>query len=205
MSSSTNKKIDENIDYYFCIVILGDRYSGKSCIVQRYVYERFWENHTLLLGPVYEIKFAEIYNKKVKLKIYDRPNTSGRFGALSKKWFNIMDGAIIVYDFYYSDTLDNLKKQIEEIKLNAVLDTQIILFANRFDSEKNLEEEEKVKKLADEYGIKHIEVSAKTGYNINEGFNSLVNDMITASENPKGNNIMLENTDDKNNKRKKCA
>ena len=49
-------------------------------------------------------------------------------------------------------------------------------------------------------------VSAKTGYNINEGFNSLVNDMINRFKNPNGEYIKLKNGDDKNKKgKKKCA
>ena len=59
--------------------------------------------------------------------------------------------------------------------------------------------------VANEYGIKHFEVSAKTGYNINEGFDSLINDMIE-KENIESNknNIKLNNKAHKNEKNKKC-
>ena len=112
-----------------------------------------------------------------------------------------------IFDDKY-DIYDNIKENIELIKANADFDTKIILFENKCDLEKNIEIEEKIKQLADEYGIKHFEVSAKTGYNINEGFDLLINDMIEQENiDIKSNkkNVKLKYKDIKNKKDKKCA
>ena len=213
MSYLRDDRIKNNFDYEFHIIILGNKYAGKSCIVQRYIHDSFSEEHLLVLGVDMENKLVDINNKIVKLKIFDKPNTSNRFSPLPDRWYKGKDGAIIVYhlsDFwYYEDAFNVVKKTIEEIKSKADYDTEIIIFQNKCDKdylEKDFETEEKVKKLANEFGIKHFVVSAKTGYNINEGFNSLVNDMITYFENHIRNNIEIKNSDDKNKKdKKKCA
>ena len=213
MSYLTYNKIQDNFDFEFNIIILGYSYVGKSCVVRRYLHDSFSKEHILVLGINRESKFIEINNKIVKINIYDKPNTSERYSPIPKKFFKRIEGAIIVYhisDFFYCGNMfDDVQKSIEEIKSNADLDTQIIIFQNKCDLDdfkKEFEIEEKVKKLANELGIKHFVVSAKTGYNINEGFNSLVNVMINRFKDPNGEYIKLKNGDDKNKKgKKKCA
>ena len=86
----------------------------------------------LVLGIDRESKFIEINNKIVKINIYDKPNTSERYRPIPKKFFKRIEGAIIVYhisDFFSGGNIsDDVQKSIEEIKSNADLDTQIIIF-----------------------------------------------------------------------------
>ena len=204
MLNLPSNKIKDNFDYRFNIIILGTRFSGKTSIVRRYINDTFTGQHTLLIGYVREDKILEINNKLVKLDIYDKYNPSYRFATLSKTYYKSRDGAIIVCNLF-EDAYYDVEGIIKEIKSNADPETQVIILANKCDEEKNLKVEEKIKKLADKYNIKYFEVSAKTGYNINEGFNVLINDMIAEWENPKKRIIELENDDKKNKKDKKCA
>ena len=204
------KKIkNDDYDYLFRIIILGDSMVGKTSVTRRYIKNSFTKEHELVIGFSMEEKYIERDNKLIKLLITDKFNPSERFAPLPKKYFKGREGAIIVYDSeypFFGNTYDNIKKNIELIKENSDLDTKIILFENKCDLEKNIEIEEKIKKLANEYGIKHFEVSAKTGYNINEVFNSLIDEMIE-KENIESNknNIKLKNKAHKDEKNKKCS
>ena len=204
MFNLLSNTIKDNFDYRFNIIILGTSYSGKSSVVRRYIRDSFTEEHTLLLGYERQHKILEINNNLVKLDIYDKQNFSPRFSPLPGRYYKGRDGAIIVCNFF-DNTYYDVEGIIKEIKSNADPETQVIILANKCDEEKNLKVEEKIKKLADKYNIKYFEVSAKTGYNINEGFNVLINDMIAEWENPKKRIIELENDDKKNKKDKKCA
>ena len=204
MFNLLSNTIKDNFDYRFNIIILGTSCSGKSNIVRRYIHDSFTEEHTLLLGYERQDKILEINNKLVKLDIYDKQNFSYRYASLPKKYFKGRDGAIIVFEFF-EDAYYDVMGTIKEIKFNADPETQIILFANKCDLKYDLKAEEGIKRLTDEYNIKLFKVSAKTGYNINEGFNALINDMITELENPKRKIIKLENNDKKSKKNKKCA
>ena len=208
MINNTNK---DNFDYVFRIIILGDSCVGKTSVVLRYVEDTFKEEHTIISGNNIHKKILQTNNKLVQLKILDKINTSERFATLPRNYYKNIEGAIIVYDnniYNFYKPYDYIKKTIEEIKSSVNLDTKIILFKNKCDLDDDSEIEEKVKKLADEYGIKHFEVSAKTGNNINKGFDSLINDILALQnilEKSKSNNISLKSNDDINKANKKCA
>ena len=197
-------KINDNFDYRFSIIILGIRFSGKSNIVHRYIHDSFTEEHILLTATEHEDKILEINNKLVKLDIYDKLNFSYRFASLPRKYYKGRNGVIIVFEFF-EDAYYDVEGIIKEIKFNADPETQIVLFANKCDLKYDLKAEEGIKQLTDEYKIKLFKVSAKTGYNINEGFNSLINDMIVEWENHERKIIELKNNDKKSKKDKKCA
>ena len=204
MLNLPSNKIKDNFDYRFNIIILGTRFSGKTSIVRRYINDTFTGQHTLLIGYVREDKILEINNKLVKLDIYDKYNPSYRFATLSKTYYKSRDSAIIVCNLF-EDAYYDVEGIIKEIKSNADPETQIIIFVNKCDLEYDIKAKEEIKKLADKYNIKYFEVSAKTGYNINEGFNALINDMLAEWENFSKRIIELENSDEKSKKYKKCA
>ena len=207
----TNNTNNDNFDYVFRIIILGDLCVGKTSVVRRYIEDTFTENHIIISGNNIHKKILKTNNKLVQLKILDKLNISERFATLPRSYYKNIEGAIIVYDnniYNFYKPYDYIKKSIEEIKSSVNLDTKIILFKNKCDLNVESEIEEKVKKLAAEYGIKHFEVSAKTGNNINEGFDSLINDILALqniSEKSKSNNISLKSNDDINKANKKCA
>ena len=204
MFNLLSNTIKDNFDYRFNIIILGTSYSGKSSVVRRYIRDSFTEEHTLLLGYERQHKILEINNNLVKLDIYDKQNFSARFSPLPGRYYKGRDGAIIVCNFN-DYTYYNIEGIIKEIKSNADPETQIIIFVNKCDLEYDIKAKEEIKKLADKYNIKYFEVSAKTGYNINEGFNALINDMLAEWENLSKRIIELENSDEKSKKYKKCA
>ena len=148
------KNVDnENYDYLFRIMILGDSKVGKTSVTRRFIKNSFKEEHELVIGYGLEKKFLQKDNKLIKLLIFDKVNASNPLAPLPTKYFLGKEGAIIVYESKYSifddkyDIYDNIKENIKLIKANADFDTKIILFENKCDLEKNIEIEEKIKQL----------------------------------------------------------
>ncbi len=114
------KKIkNDDYDYLFRIIILGDSMVGKTSVTRRYIKNSFTKKHELVRGFSMEEKYIEKDNKLIKLLITDKFNPSERFAPLPKKYFKGREGAIIVYDSeypFFGNKYDNIKKNIELIK-----------------------------------------------------------------------------------------
>ena len=92
----------------------------------------------------------------------------------------------------------------KEVELYVDKKAKIILVGNKCedDSNRNVSIEEG-KKLADKFGIKFIETSAKTNYNVENAFNLLIYDIFDYYENVEKSNIKVKN-DDFINQNSKC-
>lgn len=62
---------DENFDYLFKIVLIGDCGTGKTCFVQRFRFGTFSETHGSTIGVDFSMKTVLIDDKKVKVSPYD--------------------------------------------------------------------------------------------------------------------------------------
>ncbi|CAM1300322.1 Uncharacterised protein r2_g1021 [Pycnogonum litorale] len=59
---------DENFDFLFKIVLIGDCGVGKTCVVQRFKSGNFIERHGNTIGVDFAMKTVLIDNKKVKVR-----------------------------------------------------------------------------------------------------------------------------------------
>ena len=97
------KNVDnENYDYLFRIMILGDSKVGKTSVTRRFIKNSFKEEHELVIGYGLEKKFVQKDNKLIKLLIFDKVNASNPLAPLPTKYFLGKEGAIIVYESKYS-------------------------------------------------------------------------------------------------------
>lgn len=58
---------DENFDFLFKIVLIGDCGTGKTCVVQRFKTGNFIESHGNTIGVDFSMKTITVDGKKVKV------------------------------------------------------------------------------------------------------------------------------------------
>ncbi len=58
---------EEEFDYLFKIVMIGDAAVGKSAIVHRFKYNTFVERHASTIGVDFLLKSVTIAGKKIKV------------------------------------------------------------------------------------------------------------------------------------------
>ena len=164
--------MDENEkgDVTLKILILGDTAVGKTSLSLKYVDGFFPENYISTIGVEYKIKLVEINGAKIILKIW---NTCGqeRYKSLAKTFLKDADGILFVYDISNKQSFDHIKDWIRESE-ESNNEFQKIVVGNKIDLPEKSRQvpKEKLTKYIDEKKYKGIEVSAKTGENVEKAF-----------------------------------
>ena len=189
---------------------LGDSGVGKSNLSSVYVNNKFYPEMIATIGFNCLIKDTTIkvnnIEKKIKIKIWDTAGQE-KFKSISVQYIKNCIGILLVYSIDDRNSLNNLENWIKDIKDKTNYEkVPLILIGNKCD----LEDERKVskeegEKFALKYNIKFFECSAKNNINVNQAFESLINEVVEnyqdefISENDKG--IKIEENNDKKKKK----
>ena len=157
------------------VLLLGDTTVGKTCFLMKYTDKTFQDIHMATIGLDYRLKTMKLKSgKDIKLQIWDTAGQD-RFRAITKNYYKGSHGIILIYDVTNLQTFENVKNWVNQIREEASTKVVIYIAANKID----METERKVTKqegerLAQELGFPFMETSAKSGININETFEDLV-------------------------------
>ena len=169
---------DDQYDFIFKIVLIGDSGVGKTNILSRYLTDKFSSTTQPTVGVEFGSKIVKKGEKLIKLQIWDTAGQE-RYKSITSAYYKGAKGAFVVYDISRKSTFDNVDKWINELKNNGSEDVFILLVGNKSDLNDQREiSEEEVKKKAEVYNIAFCETSALKGKNIEFAFESLI-DKIT--------------------------
>ena len=194
------------------VILVGDTEVGKSCIIERYVDDKFCDKYKSTISFEFCTKTVEINGKNYKLQIWD---TAGQeqFRTLIIKYFKDSNVVIFVYDVTNKKSFENIdvvwRQTVEkEINKDEVI---FALVGNKTDlQDKRQVFTEEGEKFAAEHKMLFFEVSAKTGERIDEIFTNTVERYVeNFSHNikEKFQILMKENEEekDKDNKNNSCC
>ena len=168
------------------ILGLGDSGVGQTCILRRYIENKFLKNHLATIGIDFKTKNINLNKGNIKLKIWDTAGQE-RFWDLTKQYPKVADALILIYDVTDNDSFDRLNlwiKNIKDWREESTITIPVILVGNKIDLEDSrVVTREQGNKFAKENGFLFAECSALTGENINYIFNKLV--LAILENNPK--------------------
>ncbi|KAL0417825.1 UNVERIFIED_CONTAM: Ras-related protein RABE1c [Sesamum radiatum] len=143
-------------DYLIKLLLIGDSGVGKSCLLLRFSDGSFTTSFITTIGIDFKIRTVELDGKRIKLQIWD---TAGQ-------------------ERFRTITTD-IRNWIRNIEQHASDNVNKILVGNKadMDESKRAVPTSKGQALADEYGIKFFETSAKTNLNVEEVFFSIARDI----------------------------
>ncbi|XP_055376209.1 ras-related protein Rab-43 [Condylostylus longicornis] len=166
---------DEQFDFLFKVVLIGDCGTGKTCIVQRFKTGNFIDSHGNTIGVDFSMKTISVEGKQVKLQIWDTAGQE-RFRTITQSYYRSANGVIIVYDITKRASFANLQKWIDEVRRYTASNVIIILIGNKCDLEENREVEFEEAEAMCQYVPEILfvmETSAKSNKNVEDAFLSL--------------------------------
>ncbi|NVM43766.1 MAG: GTP-binding protein [Candidatus Lokiarchaeota archaeon] len=165
-------------DLNFKVLLLGDPSTGKEEFINRYISEIIHDDLNLTIGVDLYSKIQEFRGKKIQLQIWNFGNQE-RFKFLLHQYCRGANGAIVMYDITNLKSLDHLPDWTQIIREHAGA-IPILLAGNKLDLEKSrkVSKEEGIL-LAKKYNLSGcVELSSKTGQNVEETFELLTKILI---------------------------
>ena len=180
MYSSTTKG-EDNYEFIFKVLLLGNSNVGKSSLFQRFVDDIWNDTFVPTIGVDFKIKTFEIDEKKIKMQIWDTAGQE-RFKNIISSYYRGAHGILLIYDVTDKDSFRNLANWLIEIEKNANKNVLKVVIGNKTDLEnRRVITYNQGKEFADTYGLKFLETSAKKNLNVNEAFETLGRELMAAA------------------------
>eukprot|EP01111_Echinosteliopsis_oligospora_P004998 TRINITY_DN1815_c0_g1_i1.p1 TRINITY_DN1815_c0_g1~~TRINITY_DN1815_c0_g1_i1.p1 ORF type:complete len:234 (+),score=76.14 TRINITY_DN1815_c0_g1_i1:25-702(+) len=170
-------KGEEDNDYLFKIVIIGDSSVGKSNLLVRFTRNDFNEKSKATIGVDFGTKSIEINGKVVTAQCWDTAGQE-RFRAVTSGYYRGAVGAMIVYDITARVTFKNVTRWLNELREMAESDIIIMMVGNKSDLESQREvATQEASSFAEANKIFFLETSALNGNNVNQAFEQLMHEI----------------------------
>lgn len=165
---------DEQCDYLFKTVLIGDSGVGKSNLISRFTKDEFRLDSKPTIGVEFGYKNIKVRDKLIKAQIWDTAGQE-RFRAITSSYYRGALGAMLVYDITRIVTFVNIKKWLHELREFGNEDMVIILVANKSDLSQSREvEKEEGKGFAEKEGLCFMETSALQNLNVEDAFLEMI-------------------------------
>lgn len=155
------------------VVIAGSAGSGKSSIINQYVYGTFDSNAQATIGVEFSHKDID---GETKLTLWDTAGQE-RFSSMTGSYYRNAHAVMLVYDISSRESFYNLEQWWREYNAYGNVQKSVaIVIGNKTDLERNVSEEE-ARAWAVQKSLLYDEVSAKNNDGIQRAMNSLIRQM----------------------------
>jgi small GTP-binding protein len=164
------------------VIIIGDSGVGKTNLITRFCENTFKDSYVATIGVDFKIKSMVVADRKFKLQIWDTAGQE-RFKNITQTYYKGAAGIILTYSITDRTSFGSIERWMAQIENNAPSEVSRVLLATKAD----LEDERQVsveegKALSHRFRLSFMEVSAKAGLNVKEGFEMLVREINTKYE-----------------------
>lgn len=173
---------DQDEDFHSLkILTIGESGVGKSSIILRYTENKFSESFLSTIGIDFKTKIDSYQNKRFCLKIWDTAGQE-RFKTITQQYYKGSDVNLLIFDVTNSNSFSKLQSWVNNI-LEIIGSCIFILVGNKSDliSDK-IVENENINEFCQLNKMKYIEVSAKTGHNIDQLFELVIIEYLNKSK-----------------------
>ncbi|XP_030376783.1 ras-related protein Rab-9A [Scaptodrosophila lebanonensis] len=154
------------------VVILGDGGVGKSCLMNRFVSNRYDENNFHTIGVEFMNKDIVVDGEKYTLQIWDTAGQE-RFWALRTPFYRGSDICLLCYALNDRESLRHLKRWRDEFLQFADVKPEkfpFIVVGNKNDLRHEINPAEVQQWCTDQNIAIHIDTSSKAATNVTDAF-----------------------------------
>ncbi|KAK8894366.1 Ras- protein Rab-4A [Tritrichomonas musculus] len=197
----------QKFDYIIKVIIVGESAVGKTSILRRFTKDTFTEEKRSTIGVDFNTKTLNTQKYKIQLQLWDTSGQEV-YRSITSGYFKGAIGALFVFDLTKLETLQKLNSWLNDVMelahpacIFALIGNKLDLVANKSnqdnqreiikdnndentkeDSNECLNNESELSKIAQEFAnensMLYFEASAKTGQNVQNAFNALVDAIV---------------------------
>ncbi|KAK4410819.1 Ras-related protein RABA6b [Sesamum angolense] len=169
------ESFDEECDYLFKAVLIGDSAVGKSNLLSRFAKNEFCLESKPTIGVEFAYRNIRVGDKLIKAQIWDTAGQERAGSEPSQVRTTRGASALLVYDITRKSTFESLKKWLKEVREFGSRELVVVLVGNKSDlaqyREVNLEDGRSLAQLED---LSFMETSAKENLNVEEAFLQMI-------------------------------
>ncbi|KAK4254468.1 hypothetical protein QN277_009846 [Acacia crassicarpa] len=168
------RRPDEEYDYLFKVVLIGDSGVGKSNLLSRFTRNEFCLESKSTIGVEFATRTLEVEGRTIKAQIWDTAGQE-RYRAITSAYYRGALGALLVYDVTKPTTFENVSRWLKELRDHADANIVIMLIGNKTDL-KHLRAvaTEDAQSYAEKEGLSFIETSALEATNVEKAFQTIL-------------------------------
>merc|ERR1711904_738706 len=171
---------DNQYDYLFKVVLIGDSGVGKSNLLSRFTRNEFHLDSKSTIGVEFATQTIPIDKKNIKAQIWDTAGQE-RYRAITSAYYRGAVGALLVYDITKRQSFDDVERWLSELRDHAEENIAVLLVGNKSDL-KHLRavSTSEAAEFAEKQGLAAIETSALDATNVDIAFHRILSDIYNA-------------------------
>lgn len=168
---------DDDYDYLYKIVLIGDSGVGKSNLLSRFTRDEFLLESRSTIGVEFATKSTTINGKVIKVQIWDTAGQE-KYRAITTTYYRHAVGALLVYDISKRVTFESLERWLQEMRDHADASIVIMVVGNKSDLKSQTATlSDEALAFAEKNNLAFIETSALDSTNVETAFMKLISEI----------------------------
>lgn len=165
---------DDDYDYLFKVVLIGDSGVGKSNLLSRFTRNEFSLESKSTIGVEFATRSISVDGKTIKAQIWDTAGQE-RYRAITSAYYRGAVGALLVYDITRHVTFENVERWLKELKDHTDSNIVVMLVGNKSDLRHlRAVSEDDSQSFAEREGLYFMETSALESTNVENAFKQIL-------------------------------
>eukprot|EP00112_Aurelia_sp_Birch-Aquarium-sp1_P019889 Seg501.4 transcript_id=Seg501.4/GoldUCD/mRNA.D3Y31 product="Ras-related protein Rab-11B" protein_id=Seg501.4/GoldUCD/D3Y31 len=164
----------DQYDYLYKIVLIGDSGVGKSCLLSRFTRNEFDAESKSTIGVEFATRSIQLDSKIVKAQVWDTAGQE-RYRAITSAYYRGAVGAMVTYDIAKLRSYNNIQRWFTELREHADPNIVVMMVGNKSDL-KHLRavNAEDAEEFAQKNEMLFIETSALEATNVETAFTDTI-------------------------------